>query len=46
VVFSNPFAKNFNRSLSTISPENKLNGGYYNYPATQAALSAWEWKNW
>ena len=35
-------AKHLNRSPSTISREIKRNGGYDNYRATQADLSAWE----
>jgi len=35
-------AKHLNRSPSTISREIKRNGGYGNYRATQADLSAWE----
>ena len=35
-------AKKLNRSPSTISREIKRNGGYDNYRATQADLSAWE----
>jgi len=35
-------AKQLNRSPSTISREIKRNGGYDNYRATQADLSAWE----
>ena len=34
-------AKQLNRSPSTISREIKRNGGYDNYRATQADLSAW-----
>ena len=35
-------AKNLNRSPSTVSREIKRNGGYDNYRATQADLSAWD----
>ena len=35
-------AKHLNRSPSTISREIKRNGGYDNYRATQADLSAWQ----
>ena len=35
-------AKHLNRPPSTISCEIKRNGGYHNYRATQADLSAWE----